>query len=421
MEILTISPGNLFSTYGGGQAYVRNYIDELIKQGSPIVIASPCINEIGDENYKGCKVVYFRSAATVDDALQIISHVKPDIVHIHGFKAIFAEACRKLNIPCIITAHHGGILCPAGSLLNYREEICWVEANHTNCLPCVLKNIRGGIYSWPLVRNIPLRIRLMLGKILSKLPFVLYLTPVLTASSSIQHKGAEWQSIYKNASLIIAPSKAIARSMIINGAYVEKVKVLPHGIPLPKHLKISGSTTVVGKPLKFFYVGRICYVKGIHIMLSAFNELSINAELNIIGGAGNRNEERYMRRLKNKYKNDARIKWHGKISSEDILDEIDKYDVLIHPTICLEVFGLNIAEALAMGRLVIATRCGGPEMQILDGINGILVNPNSASEIKEAILKLVKKEISLNPGKKEVITINEHVTELQRIYEEIAN
>ena len=79
----------------------------------------------------------------------------------------------------------------------------------------------------------------MFGRVVEKLPFVLYFTPVLKATLSIQNKVDEWKTIQKNASLIIAPSTGIAESMIRNGALPEKIKILPHGIPLPAQSSVS--------------------------------------------------------------------------------------------------------------------------------------------------------------------------------------
>ena len=62
---------------------------------------------------------------------------------------------------------------------------------------------------------------------------------------------------------------------------------------------------------------------------------------------------------------------------------------MIHSAIYLEVYGIAIAESLSMGRPVLATKCGGAEMQIKDGVNGWLVEPNSVSEMRNKILYII--------------------------------
>ena len=148
-------------------------------------------------------------------------------------------------------------------------------------------------------------------------------------------------------------------------------------------------------------------------MLQAFNSLAEgNVELHLIGGAGNKGERRYMAQLQRKYKKDSRIIWHGKVEPEQVFDEIKNLHVLVLPSICLEIFGLNISEALAMGKSVLATRCGGAEMQIENGVNGWLVEPNDAKALKAKMEDIIN-DVSIIPsmemsGRKSVISIEEH-------------
>mgnify|MGYP002333221963 FL=1 len=147
-----------------------------------------------------------------------------------------------------------------------------------------------------------------------------------------------------------------------------------------------------------------------------------NVELHLIGGAGNKGERRYMAQLQRKYKKDSRIIWHGKVEPEQVFDEIKNLHVLVLPSICLEIFGLNISEALAMGKPVLATRCGGAEMQIENGVNGWLVEPNDAKALKAKMEDIIN-DVSIIPsmemsGRKSVISIEEHCKILVNLYKE---
>lgn len=56
MTILLISSSNFFSTYGGGQVYVKNIADEMIRQGMDITIISPDRNSreiVAKGEYRG--------------------------------------------------------------------------------------------------------------------------------------------------------------------------------------------------------------------------------------------------------------------------------------------------------------------------------------------------------------------------------
>jgi glycosyltransferase involved in cell wall biosynthesis len=181
--------------------------------------------------------------------------------------------------------------------------------------------------------------------------------------------------------------------------------VLPHGIPLPKHR--PDYPPVVDGCVKFYYVGRICYVKGIHVLLEAFSKVANPMiELHLIGGAGNKVEDKYMRTLQNKYHNDKRIIWHGKIAPELVYEETCNYHVSSSSSY-LEAFGLNIAEALALGKPVLATRSGGGEMQIEDGVNGWLVPTNDVIALSDKI-----RDIAKHPEVLPQMSLNCHATSI---------
>jgi len=129
-----------------------------------------------------------------------------------------------------------------------------------------------------------------------------------------------------------------------------------------------------------------------------------------------------MKALVKKYKSDLRITWHGKIAHNKVNELITHFDIMIHPSICLEVFGLNISEALAMGKPVIASRCGGAEMQIVDNVNGWLVKPNDIAALRHMIMLIVKEPHLTELTSKQIgpfRSLESHIIDLKRIYRDI--
>lgn len=418
---LLVSSGDFFGTYGGGQVYVRNLADEYIRQGERFAIISCSIaftRQPEKRNYKGIAVFQVHPQGAITPLLKALH---PNVVHINGEKPLFARLCKELGIRSIVTAHHGGILCPQGAMLNTRDEICHVKANYTDCLHCYLRNIPTGLFWYPLLKHYEQNHYCRIGARLRKRKFVPFLSPIGEAGLSVTEKLNAWQQLREEADTFIAPSYAMAEALTRNGLPKAKVVVIPHGIPLPQE-KANNSVPI--HPIQFYYAGRISRVKGIHVLLEAFHRASCHwralsfdnqlPNLHLIGGTSTKSERLYMRHLQRKYHKDDNIVWHGKFPANQVFNKTRRYDVMLHPAIFLEAFGMNIAEALSLGHWVIATRCGGAEMQIQEGSNGSLVTPNDIVAFQTAIedyLQHPKQPVSVS-----VTSITTHAHTLTNLY-----
>ena len=421
--ILQIASGDFFSTYGGGQVYVKNIVDEMICQQYSVQVIS-FVNRDSTVEKKRYKTIdlYEVGNRGLNELQALIERIQPDIIHAHSHKAQIVAIGQALNIPVIVTAHHGGIVCPAGALLDCNDRICNTTVSHEHCLACCLRNIRSGKYWYPFMRLHSQGVYKRLGIALEKLPFIPFITPIGQTALSIERKQKEWNTIIEGCSRMIAPCDAIAEAMLRNGLDRKKVTILPHGIPLPP--EVPNFPPIVGGKIKFFYVGRICYVKGLHVLLKAFSLIdNPYIELHLIGGAGNKSERRYEKKLKREYTSDSRIVWHGKLATEQVSDMIKSFHIAVHPTICLEIFGLNIAEALAMGKPVLATRCGGAEMQIEDGVNGWLVEPNDVNALTRKIQEISDSFTTYDSSlsTQRAISIQTHCESLIKLYETVTH
>lgn len=74
-------------------------------------------------------------------------------------------------------------------------------------------------------------------------------------------------------------------------------------------------------------------------------------------------------------------------------DDVDRLmqesDLMVHPATWQEAFGLTIAEAMASGIPVVATRTGGIPELVEDGVTGLLVAPGSSHDLGGAIRHLL--------------------------------
>lgn len=422
--------------YGGGQVYISNLVMELYARQYNVSYLSLTYKNIKEPQLEKWKTrgveeiqlllpsewqkqnPFFLEPSIIELLTKIFLDINPDIIHAHAWKDFGAKAARQAGHPLVVTTHHGGIVCPAGTLLNAEDEICRIPASDDNCLQCCSKAVPGWRLWFPLIKALPLKFRLWLGMRLRRLPLIMFLTPLGTISCNIRDKMKEVFYIGQNASRIIAPSTAIADALVRNGIPEQKIVIVPHGIPLPQRQPLRPD---FGKgPMRFIFVGRISHVKGVHVMLEAFAGLSPETyELHIVGGAGTKLERRYLAKLQQQYASVNTI-WHGAKSHDEIPQYLASCDVMLHPAIFLEVFGLTIAEALAVGRPVIATRCGGAEEQISDEENGFLVPPNNPAALANKIEHLLNEPseiMRLAFNIQQVMSMEKHVNALSKIYD----
>lgn len=81
-----------------------------------------------------------------------------------------------------------------------------------------------------------------------------------------------------------------------------------------------------------------------------------------------------------------RVFFLGALSRDDVIQTISRADVFVSGS-RYETFGVVIAEALALGRPVIATKCGGPETIVREE-DGFLVPPDDVPSLAQAMLEI---------------------------------
>lgn len=133
-------------------------------------------------------------------------------------------------------------------------------------------------------------------------------------------------------------------------------------------------------------IGSLISLKRHDLLIEAFTNSfknDSNTFLNIIGHGF------LMETLKERIKSlgmSGRIKLLGLMDRKLIKEELTKCDFFVHPS-DYETFGVVLIEALAMGKPVLASKCGGAEC-IVNASNGILVERNSIDSLSAGLKKM---------------------------------
>jgi glycosyltransferase involved in cell wall biosynthesis len=150
-------------------------------------------------------------------------------------------------------------------------------------------------------------------------------------------------------------------------------------------------------PLRFFVVARLVEEKGIAYLLQAASLLR-NADVPrfelIIGGDGPHRAE--LERMAADLGISANCNFLGRLDRAGVRDWMNRSDVFVLPSLG-ETFGLVVGEAMACGKPVISTRCGGPEFIVTDE-TGVLVDVANPESLGQAMSDFLNGRVSFDPA-----------------------
>lgn len=374
-------------------------------------------NEYG-VNYKTYRYPAFWSAIRqVRSIAELFKAIAPDIIHSNMIEGYDVRAAKLANIPIVLTIHIGGFICPRGGgngLLNYDDIIC-DNGICNKCYKCVISDLpfpRLGLAAYRLFNNTP--IANYFAK--QKNP-TWYLTTLFRTDTRIKER-QKCIADFKYAHLIAANHKL--GTLLKKYVPENQIHTIPHGVEPRKRMPLPS----LEGPVHFFILSRIQYSKGIVDAIKAFQGIPHNLyQLHIIGDGENSLSDRmYMKKVL-RSAHGINIVFHGRLPNRDIESVIKECHIMIHNTFCHEIFGINISEALSMGRGVLATKCGGVEMQIEDGKNGILYEPHSISALHKAILKVLNNKnliLQFSESAKLPMPIQNYVNRLVALYHDVS-
>jgi glycosyltransferase involved in cell wall biosynthesis len=140
------------------------------------------------------------------------------------------------------------------------------------------------------------------------------------------------------------------------------------------------------QPFLFVSLGSLDENKGQADLLFAFaSQFKQKDDVQLrIGGDGPLREE--LENLSQKLGIDSQVTFLGWLNPDQVIAEMQKCNAFVLSS-HYETFGVVLIEALACGKPVIATMCGGPEW-IVNSENGILVPPRDITTLGQAMANL---------------------------------
>ena len=262
----------------------------------------------------------------------VIQRVRPDLINTHSLQGIgynLLNAVAKSEIPCVQTLHDFGFLCINVNRFKDGKEC---EKHH---LPCQ--------YSAQIKRR-------YLEKI-SRLSF--------------------W-----------SPSEALLK------AYQPYLPPHAHteAIPLPLYFsQPEAAPRIRSNSVHFLYVGQITPWKGVRFLLDVFSSLKKTTPfiVEIIGGGSD------LASLRETYAKEPWVIFHGKLPPEKIGQHMASADLLLTPSLWFENAPLVISQAIQSVLPVFASRIGGLDELVKDGMTGRLLPAGDKMAWTEALREVI--------------------------------
>jgi teichuronic acid biosynthesis glycosyltransferase TuaC len=207
-----------------------------------------------------------------------------------------------------------------------------------------------------------------------------------------------------NADRVIAVSDSL-RNIVVGeyGVDGDKVTVIPNGVDVAKFAPMPRTKALERLGLepetsRILYVGGIKRSKGIDYLLKAAKRLMETfhrpIEVLLIGEGG---YEQGAKLLPEELGIANAVTFVGKRPNPEIPLWINACDLLVLPSLS-EGFGVVLIEAMACGKPVVATRCGGPE-DIVNPDTGMLVPPGDEAALAEALQQVLSNGHRFDPQK----------------------
>ncbi len=351
MNLLVI---NDYGLQGGGtENRVRLLIDQFLKMGC---FRSIHILQLGDRkapSYDNRVKFYYSSGnykETYNLTQDIIKKQRIDITQAHNLLAITPSclaAAKALNIPLVWFAHDYWPLCAKRSFIDpYRasEKKECQKANFLKCIKC---------------SGIKTQIRLSI-----------------------------FRRILEKADLAVASCNFVKQMYESHGLLKGRWKVITPWIKTDRFM----SKDKFEKDRSIIFTGSLLDYKGAWVLAQAFIKVvKVFPQVRLkFAGSEQELNSRYRNRIDDIFAKSGatnQVEFLGYLDWDKLVQLYNSAGVYVCPTVCMESFGLNWAEAMAAGCPVVASEIGS----LPDFLKGraVLVPPRDSAGLAEGIIRVL--------------------------------
>jgi glycosyltransferase involved in cell wall biosynthesis len=323
---------------------------------------------------------------------KLIAAEKPDIAHLHNIANHLSPAIIKIlhknNIKIVQTLHDYKLICPNRQLYS-RNEVCH-KCRGKKFYNCLARKCVQDSY----------------------------------AKSFVGMLEAYWHNkflkSYELIDLYIAPSQYMKDVCVQFGINEEKIKVMPNFISDNFLNSLTKDAANQNNENYFLYFGRLSKEKGVEVLLSAIKKYHGKAKLKIVGAGAEYNN---LKKIINEKKLNQKVKLLGPKYGDELTNLVNGAKTIIIPSLWPENLPYSLIEAMAIGKIVIASEIGGIPEIIQNNENGFLFKAGDWSDLLAKMQlseKINLEKISLRAGQSiKIYSQSAHIKRIIGVYKNI--
>lgn len=341
---------------------------------------------------------------------------KFDLVHITSTITLgigVLRSVKRAGLPLVLSLMDFWFICPSVQLLRSDGSLCDGQTSAWQCQSCLLamSHLYQRVKHFPVSESLHSKI---FGA-LSQVNMVSSMRGFRGMLLNMSERKADLTAVLSLPDRILSHSKIVQQ--IVSQNIPVRIDVLPNGQALP--WKENLPPRAVSSNIRFGYIGQIEPIKGVHLLVEAFQGANINDRARLmIWGDLTRNPS-YVLQLQALSDHNTSIELLGRFDRSQLASVLSEIDVLVVPSIWYENAPLVIQEAFAAGIPVVATELGGMAEAVTHEVNGLLFERGDSIDLARQ-LKRVADEPGLldrlRVGIPSVKRVDEEITELERIY-----
>ena len=416
MRIVQVVNGLPPEYLGGTETYAAALAQELARQGHAVsvftrrekarqpeyavettTVANVEITRINNTQREGTSFADSYQNDTIAARFgQMLDRFQPDIVHFQHLVYLSTTCVREAvqrQIPVVMTLHDYWLICQRGRFLKPDLSVCsgQTDAGCAQCFHHLLDPKMSVLYGWlkPLLGQqswLRERARRWYGKRAGSQ------SVSLAARQQIQARMAHIRTLCESVSLFLAPSRFLREQFVAFGIPPEKILFHECGLQTDA-IRLAPKTLAPQKnrgkrPIVFGYIGVVDPVKGVHLLVEAFQTLP-QAELRLYGGEAAYAPYPDEKRFRSRLASSARIRCMGRYEQHELGRILAEVDVVVVPSIWYENAPLVIREAFLAHTPVITADFGGMREWVTDGVNGLLFEPRNIADLRQKMRRFI--------------------------------